>query len=59
MLGLNEGVGVEKVTGAVDETEVGGCIELLPDLARLDTKVDVETLDILALLDAAALLLTG
>lgn len=54
MLGLNEGVGVEKVTGAVDETEVGACIELLPDLARLDTKVDVETLDILALLDAAA-----
>ena len=54
MLGLNEGVGVEKVTGAVDETEVGGRIELLPDLARLDTKVDVETLDILALLDAAA-----
>ena len=52
MLELGEGVGVEEVTGAVDDTDVEGCTELLIDVARLNTDlVDVETLDTLALLD--------
>ena len=47
-------VGVEEVTGAVDDTDVEGCTELLIDVATLDTDlVDVETLDTLALLDGA------
>ena len=54
MLELGEGVGVEEVTGAVDDTDVEGCTELLIDVATLDTDlVDVETLDTLALLDGA------
>ena len=53
MLELGEGVGVEEVTGAVDDTDVEGCTELLIDVATLDTDlVDVETLDTLALLDS-------
>ena len=54
MLELGEGVGVEEVTGAVDDTDVEGCTELLIDVAKLDTDlVDVEILDTLALLDGA------
>ena len=54
MLELGEGVGVEEVTGAVDDTDVEGCTELLIDVATLDTDlVDVETLETLALLDGA------
>ena len=54
MLELGEGVGVEEVTVAVDDTDVEGCTELLIDVATLDTDlVDVETLDTLALLDGA------
>ena len=54
MLELGEGVGVEEVTGAVDDTDVEGCTELLIDVATLDTDlVDIETLDTLALLDGA------
>ena len=54
MLELGEGVGEEEVTGAVDDTDVEGCTELLIDVATLDTDlVDVETLDTLALLDGA------
>ena len=54
MLELGKGVGVEEVTGAVDDTDVEGCTELLIDVATLDTDlVDVETLDTLALLDGA------
>ena len=54
MLELGEGVGVEEVTGAVDDTDVEGCTELLIDVVTLDTDlVDVETLDTLALLDGA------
>ena len=54
MLELGEGVGVEEVTGAVDDTGVEGCTELLIDVATLDTDlVDVEILDTLALLDGA------
>ena len=54
MLELGEGVGVEEVTGAVDDTDVEGCTELLIDVATLDTDlVDVEILDTLALLDGA------
>ena len=54
MLELGEGVGVEEVTGAVDDTDVESCTELLIDVATLDTDlVDVETLDTLALLDGA------
>ena len=53
MLELGEGVGVEEVTGAVDDTDIEGCTELLIDVATLDTDlVDVETLDTLALLDS-------
>ena len=66
MLELGEGVGVEEVTGAVDDTDIEGCTELLIDVATLDTDlVDVETLDTLALLDSvregldAALLVCG
>ena len=54
MLELGEGIGVEEVTGAADDTDVDGCTELLIDVITLDTDlVDVETLDILALLDGA------
>ena len=54
MLELGEGVGVEEVTGAVDDTDVEGCTELLIDVATLDTDlVDFEILDTLALLDGA------
>ena len=54
MLELGEGIGVEEVTGAADDTDVDGCIELLIDVITLDTElVDVETLDTLALLDGA------
>ena len=54
MLELGEGVGVEEVTGAVDDTDVESCTELLIDVATLDTDlVDVEILDTLALLDGA------
>ena len=52
MLELGEGVGVEEVIGAVDDTDVDGCTELLIDVATLDTDLaDVEILDRLALLD--------
>lgn len=51
---LNEGDGVEKVTGAVDDNDVGGCIKMLLDLAPFDTElVEVEILDMATLLDAA------
>ena len=54
MLELGEGIGVEEVTGAADDTDVDGCTELLIGVITLDTDlVDVETLDILALLDGA------
>ena len=54
MLELGEGVGVEEVTGAVDDTDVEGCTELRIDVATLDTDlVDVEILDTPALLDGA------
>ena len=54
MLELGEGIGVEEVTGAADDTDVDGFTELLIDVITLDTDlVDVETLDILALLDGA------
>ena len=54
MLELGEVVGVEEVTGAVDDTDVEGCTELRIDVATLDTDlVDVEILDTLALLDGA------
>ena len=54
MLGLGEGVGVEEVAGAVDETVVGGCTELVVDVATLDPELtEVETLDELALLGDA------
>ena len=54
MLELGEGVGVEEVTGAVDDTDVEGCTELLIDVATLYTDViDVETLDTLGLVDGA------
>ena len=54
MLELGEGIGVEEVAGAADDTDVDGCTELLIDVITLDTDlVDVETLDILALLDGA------
>ena len=54
MLDLGEVVGVEEVTGAVDDTDVEGCTELRIDVATLDTDlVDVEILDTLALLDGA------
>ena len=52
MLELGEGVGVEEVIGAVDDTDVEGHTELVIDVATLDTDlVDVELLDTLALLD--------
>ena len=55
MLELGEGVGVEEVTGAVDDTDVKGCTELLIDVTTLDTDLaDVETLDRLALLECGA-----
>ena len=54
MLELGEGIGVEEVTGAADDTDVDGCTELLIDVITLDTDLnDVETLDTLALLDGA------
>ena len=54
MLGLGEGVGVEEVAGAVDETVVGGCTELVVDVSTLDPELtEVETLDELALLGDA------
>ena len=59
MLELGEGVGVEQVTGAVDDTDVEGCTELLIDVATLDTDlVDVEMLDTLTLLDGTTELQT-
>ena len=52
MLELGETVSVEEVIGAVDDTDVEGCTELLIDVPTLDTDlVDVKMLDILALLD--------
>ena len=52
MLELGEGVGVEELTGAVDNTDVDGCTELLIDVATVDIDlVDVEILDTLTLLD--------
>ena len=52
MLELGEGVGVEEVIGAVDDTDVEGRTELVIDVATLDTDlVDVELLDTIALLD--------
>ena len=54
MLELGEGVGVEEVTGAVDDTDVEGCTELLIDVATLYTDlIDVETLDTLGLVNGA------
>lgn len=54
MMELGEGVRVEEVTGAVDDTDVDGCTELLIDVATLDTDLaDVEKLDTLELLDGA------
>lgn len=54
MMELGEGVRVEEVTGAVDDTDVDGCTELLTDVATLDTDLaDVEKLDTLELLDGA------
>ena len=54
MLGLGEGVGVEEVAGANDETVVGGCTELVVDVSTLDPELtEVETLDELALLGDA------
>ena len=59
MLELGEGVAVEEVTGAVDNTDVDGCTELLIDVTTLDTDlVDVEILDTLARLDSATELKT-
>ena len=59
MLELGEGVGVEEVTGAVDDTDVEGCTELLIDVATLDTDlVDIEMLDTLTLLDGTTELQT-
>ena len=59
MLELGEGVGVEEVTGAVDDTDVEGCTELLIDVATLDTDlVDAEMLDTLTLLDGTTELQT-
>ena len=55
MLELGEGVGVEEVTGAVDDTDVEGCTELLIDVATLYTDlIDVETIDTLGLVDGAS-----
>ena len=52
ILGLAEGIAVEEVAGAVDETDVGGCTEPLIDIATLDPElIEMETLDELALLD--------
>ena len=52
MLELGESSGIEEVIGAVDETDVDGCIELVIDDTTLDSDLnDVETLDTLALLD--------
>ena len=54
MLELGETVRVEEVRGAVDDTDVDGCIELLIDMATLDNDlVDVEMVETLALLDGA------
>ena len=54
MLELGEGVGVEEVTGAVDDTDVEGCTELLIDVATLYTDlIDVETLDTLGVVNGA------
>ena len=59
MLELGEGVGVEEVTGAADDTDVEGCTELLIDVATLDTDVvDFEMLDTLTLLDGTTELQT-
>ena len=55
MLELGETVSVEEVIGAVDDTDVEGCTELLIDVPTLETDlVDVKMLDILALLDTDA-----
>ena len=55
MLGLSEGVGVEEVAGAVVDNDVGGCTELLVDVATFAPElVDVETIDKLALTDDAS-----
>lgn len=49
---LGPGLGVEDVAGAIEETAVDNCTELLIDVTTLDTElVDVDTLDTLALLD--------
>ena len=51
---LGPGLGVDDVAGAVDETTVDNCTELLIDVTMLDMDfVDVETLDTLELLDGA------
>ena len=55
MVGLSEGVGVEEVAGAVDDINVGGCTELLVDVAKLNPELfEVETLDKLAIIDDAS-----
>lgn len=52
---LGPGLGVDEVAGAVDETTVDNCTELLIDVTTLDIDfVDVETLDTLELLDGAS-----
>lgn len=54
MLRLGVGVVVDKVPGAVDNTDVGGCTERLVDVVTLDPElIEVETLDELALIDDA------
>ena len=55
MVGLSEGVGVEEVAGTVDDIDVGGCTELLVDVAKLNPELfEVETLDKLAIIDDAS-----
>ena len=52
MLRLGEGVKVEEVAGPLDDAVVGGCTELLDDVATLDTElIKMEILDMLALPD--------
>ena len=51
---MGEGVEVEEVAGAVDDTDVGGRTKLLVDAAILDNEfIEMETLDIPVLLDDA------
>ena len=60
MLELGETVSVEEVIGAVDDTDVEGCTELLIDVPTLETDlVDVKMLDILALLDTDAVVVVA